>query len=35
MKRRGILHPELSAHLARLGHTDSRPVMASAALAVA
>ncbi|ASK66209.1 D-ribose pyranase [Brachybacterium avium] len=23
MKRRGILHPELSAHLARLGHTDT------------
>lgn len=23
MKRGGILHPELSAHLARLGHTDT------------
>ncbi|MDN6400110.1 MAG: D-ribose pyranase [Dermabacteraceae bacterium] len=23
MKRHGILHPELSAHLARLGHTDT------------
>ena len=23
MKRRGILHPELSAQLARLGHTDT------------
>lgn len=23
MKRGGILHPELAAHLARLGHTDS------------
>ncbi|MDN5900121.1 MAG: D-ribose pyranase [Brachybacterium sp.] len=23
MKRRGILHPELGAHLARLGHTDT------------
>jgi len=23
MKRGGVLHPELSAHLARLGHTDT------------
>lgn len=23
MRRQGILHPELSAHLARLGHTDA------------
>jgi D-ribose pyranase len=23
MKREGILHPELAAHLARLGHTDT------------
>ena len=23
MRRHGILHPELSAHLARLGHTDT------------